>query len=84
MSLEHKYAVVPANAISDLDLEEIQATFDYDVIIQPSLNADGTYLVEYCGNKPYTLYGTTIYTDTQVKAKRQDPNDPWYVDPDVI
>ena len=78
MSLEHKYALVLAEDINDLDIEQIEATFDYDVIIEPTQLPDGNYFVEYCGNKPYTLYGTTVYTEAEAKAIRKDPDGPYH------
>lgn len=87
MSLEHKYAICDQAKVDTLDaskIQQIQDTFDYDVIIEPTLMPDGNYIVEYCGNKPYALYGTTVLTGDEVKARREDPNDAWYVDPDLI
>lgn len=84
MSEEHKYALVPADDVAGLNITQIQDTFEYDVIIEPTLLPDGDYLVEYSGNKPHTLYGTTVYTGDEVKAKRADPEDAWYVDPNMI
>ena len=87
MSAEHKYAIIDQTKKDSLvadDITQIQDTFDYDVIIEPTLMPDGNYIVEYCGNKPYALYGTTVLTSDEVKARRADPEDPWYIDPDVI
>lgn len=87
MSVEHKYAICDQAKVDGLDatkIGQIQDTFDYDVIIAPTLMPDGNYIVEYCGNKPYALYGTTVLTEAEVKARRADPEDPWFVDPDAI
>jgi len=87
MSAEHKYAICDQAKVDSLDstkIVEIQDTFDYDVVIEPTPMPDGNYIVEYCGNKPYALYGTTVLTEVEVKARRADLEDPWYVDPDAI
>jgi hypothetical protein len=87
MSAGYKYAIcdqVKINSLDDSDITSIQDTFSYDVIVEPTLMPDGNYIVVYCGNKPYALYGTTVLTASQVNARRADPDDPWYVDPDVI
>lgn len=87
MSAEHKYAIIDQTKKDSLDageITQIQDTFDYDVVIEPTLMPDGNYIVEYCGNKPYALYGTTVLTSDEIKARRADPEDAWYVDPDAI
>jgi len=81
MSVEHKYAICDQTKVDGFDsddITQIQDTFDYDVIIAPTLMSDGNYIVEYCGNKPYALYGTTVLTKSQVIARKSDPEDPWY------
>lgn len=86
MSLEHKYAICDQAKVDSLDatkIQQIQDTFDYEVIIEPTLMPDGNYIVEYCGTKPYALYSTTALTSDEVKARRENPEDPWYVDPNA-
>jgi len=87
MSVEHKYAICDQAKVDTLDtskLQQIEDTFDYDTVITPTLMPDGNYIVEYCGSKPYALYGTTVLTSAEVKARRDDPDDAWYVDPNGI
>jgi len=87
MSAEHKYAIIDQakkDSLDSDDITQIQDTFDYAVVIEPTPMPDGNYIVEYSGNKPYALYGTTVLTSDEVKARRADPNDAWYVDPDAI
>ena len=74
MSEERKYCTLPVQDSESLAFDSFQTNRG-----SLAMNADKTeVLVVYTGNKPRCIYGIPVYTNSEMKARFKDPNDPWY------
>lgn len=70
----YKYAIIEAANIGKIDFSCFKIPQEN---VRHSL--DGNYfLLKYEGNKPYCIYGTTVYTHQEILSILDDPNGIWF------
>lgn len=69
-----KYIIVPTDEIDSVDFSCVNQEREY-----VRYSTDGSkFIVKYEGNKPYCLYGKTVYTHEQMLAIVNDQTGEWY------
>lgn len=70
-----KYVIVPAGELGSIDFSKVIQKGQDDI----RYSEDGEFLiVQYEGNKPFCLYGKTVYTHQQILAILNDVNGIWF------
>jgi len=74
-----KYIIVPTSELDSIDFTKVIQ--DHGDV---RYSSDGQFfIVKYEGNKPYCLYGKTVYTHEQILGIVNDVNDIWYIESDI-